>query len=315
MHATHLRSLDLNLLVILDALLRERSVSRAARELAMTQPAVSHALARLRALFDDELLLRHGNSMRATPRGEALLKPLREILAGIGRLTSTSAPPLGEVERTLRVSLVDFAIATLLPGLLKETRRVAPRLTIACVAWSTLDKHAEALERGTSDLVLGSFGSLSAEVVRRRLGDVPFVGVARAGHPIFGRTKPRPHQFDFVVVSATGQTTTPLDATLSEPRRVVASLPGFIGVPAVVAASDLVAYVPSPVVDSWNGLTKLRTFPAPPELASHSVELVWHRRFEADVAHRFVREYLIDAMRAQLGAANTRKPRRQRKKE
>lgn len=300
MHTPNLRSLDLNLLVVLDALLRERSVSRAARELAMTQPAVSHALARLRALFDDELLQRHGNTMRATPRAEVLLGPLQEILQGVRSLTSSSAPPLSEIERTVRVSLVDFAISGLLPGLLSRARRDAPRLTIACVAWSTSDKHAEGLERGACDLVLGSFGSLAPDIVRRLLGEVPFVGVARANHPMFTRKKLTPHDYDFIVVSATGQTTTPLDAVLPEKRRVVASLPGFASVPPVVAASDLVAYVPSPVVDAWNGVPKLRKFAAPAQLTPHPVELAWHRRFETDVAHRFVREYLIDAMRATL---------------
>jgi DNA-binding transcriptional LysR family regulator len=306
MNPPHLRSLDLNLLVVLDALLRERSVSRAAQELAMTQPAVSHALARLRALFDDELLQRHGNAMRATPRAEALLGPLQEVLQGVRGLTSSSAPPLSEVERTVRVSLVDFAISGLLPGLLARTRRDAPRLTIACVAWSTSDKHAEGLERGTCDLVLGSFGSLPPDIVRRRLGEVPFVGVARADHPMFTRKKRAPHDCDFIVVSATGQTTTPLDAALPTKRRVVASVPGFAGVPPVVAASDLVAYVPSPVVDAWNGSPQLRTFEAPPELVAHPVELAWHRRFEPDVAHRFVREYLVDAMRATLAGSKVR---------
>lgn len=310
MNPPHLRSLDLNLLVILDALLRERSVSRAARELAMTQPAVSHALGRLRALFDDELLQRHGNAMRSTPRAEVLLGPLQEVLQGVRNLTIGSAPPLSEVERTVRVSLVDFAISGLLPGLLSKARSDAPRLTIACVTWSTSDKHAEGLERDSCDLVLGSFRSLPPDIVHVHVGDVPFVGVARADDPLFTRKKLTLSDYDFIVVSATGQTTTPLDAVLPKKRRVVATLPGFASVPPVVAASDLVAYVPSPVVDAWNGLPKLRKFAAPPELVAHPVELAWHRRFETDVAHRFVREYLVDAMHATLAGSATRaKPR------
>jgi len=292
MHTAHLRGLDLNLLVILDALLRERSVTRAARRLAMTQPAVSHALRRLRALFDDPLFDRRGHAMRPTPRAEALAEPLREVLDGVRRITDATPPALEEIERTIRISLVDFAIAGLLPPLLAETSRRAPGLTLACVAWSTADKDAQSLQRDACDLVLGSFGPLRADLVRCPLGDVPFVGVARADHPMFHETRPRPHDHGFIVVSMTGETKTPLDAALPEPRRVMASLPGFMGVPPVVAASDLLAYVPAPVANIWTELADLRTFEAPEQLPPQAVELAWHRRFDDDVAHRFVRDHL-----------------------
>ncbi len=290
----NLRGVDLNLLVILDALLRERSVTRAAKRLSMTQPAVSHALGRLRDLFDDALLARKGRGMTLTPRAEALADPLARVLADVRRLASTEdAVPLERIERTLRLSMIDLAMTTLLPSLLGVLGREAPGLTIACLEWTTADQEIERLARGDVDLVLTGLGAGPTELRRVALGHVGFVGIARRGHPMFREKRPRPERQRFVMVSASGRTRGPLDGALAEQgraRRVVASVPQYTAVPPLVASTDLIAYVPEPLARRAPERAKLRTFSAPRALAKQPIDLAWHERHDDDVAHRFVRE-------------------------
>lgn len=286
----NLRGVDLNLLVVLDALIRERSVTRAARRLSMTQPAVSHALGRLRTMFDDELLVREGRGMKLSARAEGLADPLARVLADVRRLAGAPNVPIASVKRTLRLSMIDLAMTTLLPALLKSLGRDAPGITLACLEWTTADREVERLRRGDVDLVLTGLSSDSSGLRRVSLGHVSFVGIARRGHPMFRTKRLEPLRHRFVIVSASGRTHGPLDAALAARRRVVASVPQYTAVPLLVAQTDLIAYVPAPLARRSPDTSALRTFRAPRALERQPVELAWHERNDDDVAHRFVRE-------------------------
>lgn len=293
MSGENIRNLDLNLLVVLDRLLHERSVTRAARALAMTQPAVSHALKRLRGWFDDDLLQRRGNRMVLTPRAEALVEPVGDLLQRIRALTSTERLPLDAIERTLRLSMVDFVAAALLPPLLATLSQEAPKITLACLDWALPSVELEHLRRGRRDLVLTSVRQAPRDLRSASLGDVAFVGLARRDHPLF-RQRPRdPFRHPFAIISAQGNTSSALDDALApRRRRVAASLPQYLMAPLVAEASDLLVYVPRPLARLWSSRADLRTFEAPPELAPQPASLVWHPRDDDDPAHRYVRERL-----------------------
>ena len=293
MNSDNLRGLDLNLLVVLDRLLDERSVTRAAHALAMTQPAASHALKRLRAWFDDELLVRRGNSMVLTPRAEALIEPVGEVLERVRALSNVDQLPLAAIERTLRLSMVDFVAAALLPPLLAALSRRAPSITLACLDWALPSVELDHLRRGHRDLVLTVLKTAPRDLASSPLGHIDYVGLARRDHPLFATRRRDPFAHPFAIVSADGRTSTPLDDALApRRRRVAASLPQYLVAPLVAEASDLLVYVPRPLAVLWAHRGELRTFEAPAELQPQPAALVWHPRDEDDRAHRFVREQI-----------------------
>lgn len=317
MHPANLRSLDLNLLVVLDALLAERNVTRAATVLAMTQPAVSHALNRLRQVFGDPLLERQGRGMRLTARAEALAQPLARLLADVRALAGPEASMATPQARTLRLAWPDVAGALLLPPLLARLQTELPLLTLACVAWALADTEIERLRQGHIDLALSNAVLLPSDLRRERLGQVHYVGIARIGHPLFGAAAlpegPRPapawarlKDFGFVLVSATGQNRSELDGQLEAAgirRRIAAVLPQFLGVPPLIAASDLLAYVPAALARWWSAFGRLKTFAAPAGMPAQALDLLWHRRHDDDPVHARVRTVLADIARAGFGAA------------
>jgi len=155
----NLRSVDLNLLVILDALLDEAHVSRAATRIGLSQPAASAALERSRMLFDDALLERVRGGMRRTPRGEALRAPIKTILADVERLIDASAPDVGSLLQTVRLVMADAPAISLLPNLLAELARTAPGITLVLQPWHGAEAALGALARGSADLALSMFSA------------------------------------------------------------------------------------------------------------------------------------------------------------
>lgn len=141
-----LRRIDLNLLVVLDALLRERNVSRAAERLAMTQPAVSHALSRLRDLLGDPLLVRVGNEMRLTARAKTLLGPLTEALARVRDVVLPGTFDPAFCRRTFRLAMSDYGSALVLPALLRKIRATAPSVDLFVVKGGRLETLRQVAE-------------------------------------------------------------------------------------------------------------------------------------------------------------------------
>lgn len=317
MHPANLRSLDLNLLVVLDALLAERNVTHASTVLAMTQPAVSHALQRLRQVFGDPLLERHGRGMRPTARAEALAQPLARILADVRALAGPEASVTTPQPRTLRLAWPDVAGALLLPPLLARLQTELPLLTLACMAWAPADTEIERLRQGGTDLTLSNAVVLPPDLKRERLGQIHYVGIARIGHPLFAAapapagTRPAPawsrlKDFGFVLVSASGQTRSELDGQLELlgiRRRIATVLPQFLGVPPLIAGSDLLAYVPAALARWWSAYGRLQTFAAPAGMPAQALDLLWHRRHDDDPVHARVRAALADTARAAFAAA------------
>jgi DNA-binding transcriptional LysR family regulator len=178
-----LQDLDLNLLRTLDVLLEERQVSRTALRLGVTQPAISHALGRLRRHFGDPLLIRNGQEMILTPRAAEIAGPLRQILAGIRQLSGPARFEPGRAKGRLRIACTDYALAIVMPHVLAGLALEAPGLSIAYSHIS--ESMFEMLESGFLDLCLtgqASCRELQVEVLFRER----FVLAARADHPLVG---------------------------------------------------------------------------------------------------------------------------------
>ncbi|HBD92030.1 MAG: LysR family transcriptional regulator [Rhodobacteraceae bacterium GWE1_64_9] len=285
----NLRALDLNLLVILDALLDEAHVSRAADRLNLSQPAASAALQRCRHLFRDDLLERGRGTMRLTPRAEALRAPLKSLLAGVTDLVDPAEPPLAELRQTLRIAMADFPALLVIGPLQRALRSTAPGLDLVIQPWHGAEAARSALVAGTTDLAISVFPTEDAEIDRQALLTEHYVIALRPGHPaLAGFDLQGWLAFPHILVSGRGDSRSPLDGVLARlglARRVGLVVPSFGMVPDLLRGSDMIAMLPSRILTVAPDLASL---PVPIEVAGFTLHLAWHRRRAKDTGLRHV---------------------------
>lgn len=292
-----IRTLDLNLLRALDALLDERSVTRAAQRLSLTQPAVSGMLTRLRESFDDPLFVRTQRGIAPTLRAQALACPVKELLGTIETLLRPQDFDPATADVTLRIASTDYALQAVVVPYLAELRRQAPRVRVAVVPAQHLPL-LERLERGEIDLALVSPDNTPADLYARRLFDERYVCVLRAGHPDARRRRLTLDRFcalDHALVSYDGGSfqgvTDEALAKLGRERRVMLSVTSFLVLPEILCASDLIAVVPERLVTHAEGLVVL---PPPLDIPGFTKTVAWHERTHRSAAHRWARQLLFD---------------------
>jgi DNA-binding transcriptional LysR family regulator len=246
-HTMNLSSLDLNLLVVLDALLREASVSRAAMRIGLSQPATSHALQRLRDLIGDPLLVRTGARMELTPRAQGLRGPLAQALEQVRGLFLREEFDAGRSERHFRLMMPDLAVELLVPPLMEKVTKLAPNVTIDVVPWRSWAIMTPEFAR-TIDLVC-SIGDGFKGFHRQLLYTDSDALAVRRGHPATRRLGKR-NAFlaaRHVAVVIRGQREDLIDTWLRSKgieRRIALVVPGYIEALHVAARTDLVAFVP-----------------------------------------------------------------------
>lgn len=286
--------LDLNLLVALDALLAERNVTRAARRLNLSQPALSAQLQRLRDLLGDPLLLPAQRGMTPTKRALELQAPLHEALEGVRAVLAAGADfDPATAELTVAVAASDYVQYALLMPLAFRLRREAPGVRLA---WRTLDaaELAGQTERGEVDLAFMTPETAPEPLRRRRVLAERYVVIVRRDHPQVSSTISLDQlcALDHVVVSPrgggfTGATDVAL-AAHGRQRRVVLSVPSFLMVPEIVARSDMAALVPERVArDRADRLQLLRP---PVRVPGFAIAMVWHHRTDRHPALGWLRD-------------------------
>jgi DNA-binding transcriptional LysR family regulator len=295
---------DLNLLPIAFALYDELSVSRAARVLGMSQPAVSKALRRLRDSFDDPLFVRGPNGVVPTPRAHALVRAARphvERLWG-GLLRGESFEPATST-RPFVLAISDVGEMAFFPSVAHHLREHAPRCVVSAVS-GPHGQVAAGLERGDIDAALGYFPELLLKNIRqRRLAKHGFACLMRAGHPLW---KERLTVDDFlcaehVVVRPQGRSSEELLERFIERRRmrrkiaVVAS--HVLSVPFIVKDLDLIATLPYAVVTRYASLATQLVAALPPFELTYDLKLHWHRRFDNDPRNVWLRDQLLLAFK------------------
>jgi DNA-binding transcriptional LysR family regulator len=298
---------DLNLLVVLDALLRLRSVSRTAEALDMSQPAVSFALGKLRVLFNDPLFVRAAHGIRPTPRAEALALPLQEVLDRVK--TNLLTPPRfdpASTERTFVFNMADVGELVFLPAIRSHLARAAPRANVRTVS-TPPDELEEALRSGEVDLAVGYFPGLrGAAIYQQRLFSHSFVSIVRKDHPRIGAqiTKKQFLEEKHAVVQQEGKSHEVFEQALADQglsRRIVLSVPHFLAIPLIIAESDLVVTVPYAVGRSFAKMTDLKMLRPPIKVPPADVKQHWHERFHHDAANHWIRG-VIAALFLEAGA-------------
>ena len=300
MHIPHMAGLDLNLALVLHALLTEGSVSRAAKRLGLSQSATSHALSRLRAALGDPLVVRKAYGIVPTSRAEAIAQPLAAGLALLEQslLSAPSFEPRA-ITRRFRVAASDYSELLLLPPLLSALAREAPKLEL-WIRPFTEDSLA-AVRRGDLDLVIGVVGRDDDELSLReaKLLDERLVCVVRKGHSLArGRlTLARYAAASHVLIAPRGRPGGPIDdalATHGLSRRVAVAVPHFLAAPHIVATTDLVLTMAARLAASFASWLPLSILPLPLELRPVRASLFWHDRYDADPAHTWFRQRVLE---------------------
>ncbi len=293
---TDIRTMDLNLLKALDALLDERNVTRAAQRLALTQPAVSGMLTRLRERFDDPLFVRTQRGIIPTERALALAGPVKQILSKVENLLRPQVFEPATADMVLTLAATDYALQAVVVPFLSLLRREAPGIRVAVLPVQDKRLHAQ-LERGEIDLALVTPDDAPTDLHARPLFDEHYVCAMRANHPAIRRGKLTLDRFcalDHALVSYTGGSfqgvTDDALARLGRTRRVALSVTSFLVLPEILRQSDLIAVVPSRLVAHADGLARI----APPlDIPGFTKSMAWHERTHHDAAHRWVREALF----------------------
>ena len=290
------RNLDLGLLVTLETLLAERNVTRAARRLNLSQPALSARLARLRDALGDPLLIPGRRGMVLTQRAVELQQPLHEALEAVRRVIEQGTPIDPQTLRaTVAIAPSDYVQYVLLARYSVALREEAPMIRIA---WRALDLMAltTQLERGEVDIALATPESAPAAMRQRRLCMEEYVVIARREHPAV-RGEIDLDLFcglDHVVVSPQGGGFAgPTDAALESigRRRTVAlSTSGFLIVPEIVSRSDMVAVVPRRIADGWSD--RVQVLEPPMHIPGFAIACIWHERTTNHPAHSWLRDRL-----------------------
>ncbi|HEV2544504.1 MAG TPA: LysR family transcriptional regulator [Methylobacterium sp.] len=298
----HLSRLDLNLLVALDALLTERSVTRAAGRIGISQSAMSHALGRLRTAFSDELLTRAPDGMRPTPRALALMAPVQAALAQIQEIT---APPdafdPATADLTFTLGIPDSTEVLLMPTLIAHLQAVAPGVKLLL---HTVDRNRilDDLDTGRVDLGIGVFEQGQTHHKRRILNKENYLCIFNA--ELVGVSAPislddyvrLPHLLTSLVESAHGVVDDAL-AKIGRKRVIALTSPRFSVMPFVVRQAPVIATMHSRLARFFADSMGLTVSPAPIVLPDVSISMIWHASNDAVPSQRWLRETIVKLRR------------------
>lgn len=291
--------LDLNLLETLDALLQELSVSRAAKRVGLSTPAMSHALARLRVTLGDEVLVRAGRDMVPTRRALALKEEVHTALATARALLSKQAPFEAQLmSREFRVNATDHVVTVLGAALDKLARQQAPGAMLRFLPTSPDD--AALLREGAIDLAVGIYADLPPELRTRVLFTDRFVTVLRKGHPAAkGRLDLETFlSLDHLQVAPRGQPGGYLDDLLAErgkQRRVTRAVPYFLSALQLASESDAVLTISERMARRLAGTFDLAMCETPLPLKPYALSLLWHPRQDSSPDHAWLRQVFVSA--------------------
>jgi len=290
---------DLNLLPIFVALMEERSVTRAAERIGMTQPALSNALARLRVMLQDQLFVRERYGLQPTPVALELAPVIAEALAKLDDavLGQQEFCPR-KAERVLTIAPNGYVEFVLVPPLVARLRDDAPGIRLRLTPYGN-DLVETGVISGSTALVLGRIVDPPDNLVVQHLMDEGLACVVRADHPDVGDhiTREQFERMKHVNIVPPGRMRAGLFQVLAQQqvkRDVAISVTNFFAVAEIVAVTDYCATLPALVCRQLAGNARLKVLPAPVDLGTFPVEMAWHVRYRHDPAHRWLRALIVE---------------------
>jgi DNA-binding transcriptional LysR family regulator len=292
---------DLNLLIVFDAVMQERSVTRAGSRIGLSQPAMSHALNRLRYMLKDDLFVRTPDGMAPTPRAEALAQPLRNALNEMQLALEPSAFDPAASDRRFALAVNNYAAVVLTPPLVAAVAAAAPAVRLDLRPSGTLD-IPERLDRGDLDLMLGGVEKLGERFATAPLLEDPFVMVMRRGHPAAKRNLSAAAFADLphLEISSSLEDLSFIDQWLAGrglARRIALRAP-YLSAAAILVQSDLVATLSRRIAQELVRNHPLQFSKPPFESPRVVTTMLWHRRFDRHPAHRWLREIIVSVTKS-----------------
>jgi DNA-binding transcriptional LysR family regulator len=301
MFAMNWGAFDLNLLIVFDAVMQERSVTRAGARIGLSQPAMSHALNRLRYMLKDELFVRTPKGMVPTPRAEMLAQPLRHALNEMQLALEPAAFDPSTSDRRFALAVNNYAAVVLVPPLVAAVSAAAPGVGLDLRPSGTLD-IVERLDRGDLDLALGSLDSPGERFSAAPLLDDPFVMVMRRGHPA-SRGKLSAADvaaLPYLEISSSREDTGFIDRWLAEDglARHIATRAPYLATAAILVQSDMVAILSRRIAQEVVRNNPLLIREPPYDTSRVQTIMLWHRRLDDHPAHRWLRGIVLSVTKA-----------------
>ena len=295
-------TLDLNLLRVFDAVMTEQNLTRAAQRLAMTQPAVSNAVKRLRDSLGDDLLIRTAHGVKPTARAESLWPAVRRALAELEEAVAPRSFELDKAHATFRMAMADATAALILPPLVRVIEEEAPGIDARMVPLTTREPRPLLL-RGDVELAIGFFPGVVAQlhgapeppIRHERLYSGRYVAVMRKHHPLAKQalTLDRYCEANHLLVSFSGRARGLVDdalASLGRERRILLTVNQFFTAGQVVAASDLVMVIPKHLINATGMSEALIHQDLPFDLPEVHIDMLWHERDGRNPGHQWLRD-------------------------
>jgi DNA-binding transcriptional LysR family regulator len=293
----NLRSIDLNLLVLFDALIEMRSVRRAGERVGLSQSATSHALDRLRKLLGDELLVRTASGMEPTPRALSLAGPLRLALQDIQTALAPDRFEPAEAEIGLTIAVETHETIVVLPLLVDEVRREAPGIALTIKSGS-LEEILNGVDQGRVDVAIGLFKGIPDRFMTCRLLSDEHACVIRADHPIARSPLTLDLYLDapHLLISMSGSATNAVDDALADQglrRRIAMQMPHGLAAVIALTRSDMITSVTRGVARVFAAAAPAVVMDLPFNVPASTFRLVWNRRFHTDPARVWLRRKLV----------------------
>lgn len=297
MQKVDIGGIDLNLLKLFDALLKEGSVTGAGARLGLSQPAASRGLARLRRLMNDRILVRTANGWELTQRALALSASVTKLLDDARAIVAPSEFHPSTASGQFTVATADHLALLLIPELVAKLASLAPGIDLVMPA--TAGDNVDLIAQGSADLAIGSFEGLPARFYNRRLYDEDYVCVVRQGHPIIGEglTLENFVSLSHLSVIITGQGRSAVDEALAQhglTRRIAVRTPHFLAAPMIVAESDLIMCIPRRLAHRLAKSVAIEVIDLPIQIPSFTPSIIWHERQHYDPAHKWLRNQIVE---------------------
>ena len=295
------KSFDLNLLTVFDAVMQERNVTRAGKTIGLSQPAMSHALTRLRHLLEDELFVPTRKGMVPTPRAEMLAQSVRHVLSEMQLALEPAAFDPAASDRRFALAVNNYAAVVLAPPLVAAASAAAPAVRLDLRPSGTLD-IIDRLDRGDLDLTVGGMASAGERFATAPLLEDPFVMVMRRGHPASRRKlsaaafSALPH----LEISSSGEDTGFIDRWLAEDGlvRCIALRAPYLSAAAILVQSDMVATLSRRIAQEFVRSHPLQIREPPYDSPRVRTVMLWHRRLDRHPAHRWLRDVVLSVAKS-----------------
>lgn len=292
----NLRSLDLNLLVVFDAIFTEKNITRAGVRIGLSQPAVSNALTRLRGHLKDELFLRGTDALRATPRAIEIAGPIHAMLTDLQNVLDPAVFDHRTATRAFTIAAVDYFTVVVAPKLAVHLGRHAPGIDVRIVP--TAGRAMELLDQAEIDLATASFSDPPERFGCATLVEDSYSCMLAKGHPLADgkMTLPRYAASRHVLVTPRGDARGFVDDKLAEKgltRRVAMTVNHFSAAPGIVEGSDLVLTAPTKIIERYlTERTVMLSAPVEAPSVFRRLDMIWHERLARHSAHAWFRETL-----------------------